>query len=65
MGKLHLSGGCVDLLIGTDFADGVVKIHVIPGESGDPIAKRNCFGWYILGQLTPSSQSIQSINVVP
>ena len=61
MGKLHLSGGCVDLLIGTDFADGVVEIHVIPGEPGDPIAKRNCFGWLYLGSTYPK-QSEHSIN---
>ena len=63
MDKLHLSGGSVDLLIGTDFTDGFIDVHVIPGQPGDPIAKRNCFGWYILGQLTPTSQSIQSIDI--
>ena len=63
MDKLHLSGESVDLLIGTNFADGFVDVLVISGEPGDPIAKRNCLGWYILSQLTPSNQSIQSINV--
>ena len=62
-GDLHLSGGSVDLLLGTDFADGFVDIHVITGEPGEPVAKRNCFGWYVLGQITPNEQSIQSIDV--
>ena len=62
-GELHLSGGCVDLLLRTNFADGFVDIHVIPGEPGELIAKRNCFGWYVLGQITPNELSIQSIDV--
>ena len=41
--KLYLSGGTVDLLIGTDFADAFVDIHVIPGSPGEPIPERNCF----------------------
>jgi len=66
--KLHLSGGTVDLLIGTDFADAFVDVHTLSGESGEPIAKRNCFGWYALGQfnLTTSednSSYIKSVNV--
>jgi hypothetical protein len=44
--KLHLSGGSIDLLLGTDFADAFVDVHAIPGE---PVAKMNCFGWYVLG----------------
>ena len=59
-GELHLSSVSGDLLLGTDFADGFVDIHVIPGE---PIAKCNCFGWYVLGQITPNELSIQSIDV--
>ena len=47
--KLHLSGGAIDLLIGTDFADAFVDIHIVSGEPGEPIAKRNCFGWYVSG----------------
>ena len=49
--QLHLSGGSVDLLIGTDFADAFLDIHMLSGNAGEPIAKRNCFGWYMLGQL--------------
>jgi hypothetical protein len=37
--KLHLSCGSVDLLLGTDFTDGFVDVHVIPGETSEPIAK--------------------------
>lgn len=50
--ELYLSGGTVDLLIRTDFADAFVDIHVIPGSPGEPIAKRNCFGWYVMGQFS-------------
>ena len=50
--KLYLSSGTVDLSIGTDFADAFVDIHVIPRGPGDPIAKRNCFGWYVMGQFS-------------
>ena len=63
--KLHLSGGTIDLLIGTDFVDGVdafVDIHTLSGEPGEPIAKRNCFGWYILGQVTSSRIQSCSLN---
>jgi hypothetical protein len=61
--KLHLSGGVVDLLVGTDFAEAFVDVHVIPGRCGEPIAKRNCFGWYIIGQLDPKTRG-QCTNTV-
>lgn len=49
--KLHLSGGTVDVLIGTDFVDAFVDIHAASGDPGEPVAKRNCFGWYFLGKV--------------
>ena len=58
--KLHLSGGSIDLLLGTDFADAFVDVHAIPGETG---AKMNCFGWYVLGQIAASKSRIQSVDV--
>ena len=64
--KLHLSGGAVDLLIGTDLAVAFVDVHTISGRCGEPIAKRNCFGWYIIGQLDPKipdGAKIQSVDV--
>jgi hypothetical protein len=61
--KLHLSGGSIDLLLGTDFADAFVDVHSIPGQPGEPVAKMNCFGWYVLGQLAASNSSIQSVDV--
>ena len=61
--KLHLLGGSIDLLLGTDFADAFVDVHVIPGHPGEPVAKMNCFGWYVLGQLATSNTTIQSVNV--
>ena len=41
--KLHLSGGAIDLLIGTDFVDALVDIHTVSGEPGEPIAKKKLF----------------------
>ena len=61
--KLHLSGGRVDLLLGTDFIDGFIDIHVEPGKPGEPIAKMNCLGWYVLGQLSPNQERILSVDV--
>ena len=58
--KLHLCGGTIDLLICTDFADAFVDMHTLAGEPGEPIAKRNCFGRYVLGQL--NSFRIQSVE---
>ncbi|KAL9959756.1 hypothetical protein ACROYT_G033111 [Oculina patagonica] len=62
--KLHLSGGTIDLLIGTDFADAFVDIHVISGGPGEPIAKRNCFGWFVMGQIDDRESQPSTINSV-
>ena len=63
--KLHLAGGTVDLLIGTDFSDAFLDLHSLSGDPGEPIAKRNCFGWYTLGRLESSFNEgrIQSTDV--
>ena len=64
--KLHLAGGAVDLLLGTDFPEAFVDVHTLSADSGEPIAKLNCFGWYLLGQLDSKSMNssrIQSVNV--
>ncbi len=61
--KLYLSGGSIDLLLGTDFADAFVDVHAIPGQPGEPIAKMNCFGWYVIGQLATSNSRVQSVDV--
>ena len=50
--KLHLSGGAVDLLIGADF----VEIHAPSGDAGEPLTKINCFGWYILGEVSSDTE---------
>ena len=65
---LHLSGGTVDLLIGTDFAEAYNDMHVIAGKSGEPIAKENCFGsGYVMGTFDSKQgeqpSSINSIDV--
>ena len=41
--------------------DAFVDIHTLSGEPGELIAKRNCFGWNVLGQL--HSFRIQSVEV--
>ena len=46
--KVHLSGSAIDLLIGTDFVEAFIGIHTVSGKPGEPIGKRNCFGWYVL-----------------
>ena len=65
--NLHLSGGAVDLLIGTDFADVFNDMHVISGKSGELIAKRNCFRWYVIGtfagQVNQQPTRISSVDV--
>ena len=64
--KIHLSGGAIDLLIGTDSVEAFIDIHTVSGRPGEPVAKRNCFGWYVLGQFEsngPSLSEIQSIEV--
>ena len=48
--NLHLSGGTVDLMIGTDFAQAFSGMLVIPGKSREPISKLNC-GWFVIGTL--------------
>ena len=62
--KLYLSGGTVDLLIGTDLTDAFVDIHVISGSVGEPIAKRNCFGWYVMRQFTDREEQSTATNSV-
>ena len=60
--KLHLLGGAIDLLIGTDF----VEAFTVPREPGEPITKQNCFGWYVLGQFETNNSTtseIQSVEV--
>ena len=65
--QLYLSSGTVDLLIGRDFADAFNDMHVIAGKSGEPIAKRNCFGWYVMGTFALKQgerpSAINSIDV--
>ena len=36
-------------------------MHTLSVEPGEPIAKHNCFGWYVIGQLSKSI--IQSVEV--
>jgi len=56
----------VDLLIGTDFPDAFNDMHVISGKSKEPIAKRDCFGWYVVGtfagQVNQQSTRISSVD---
>ncbi|XP_068729112.1 uncharacterized protein [Montipora capricornis] len=52
------------LLIGTDFPDSFVDIQVIPGSPEEPIAKRNCFGWYVMGQFSGQGDESFAIRTV-
>ena len=60
--KLHISGGNVDLLIGINLVDEFVDARTACGVPEDLVAKRNCFGWYLLGPVesveTPLVQSV-------
>ena len=62
--KIHLSGGAIDLLIGTDFVEAFIDIHTVSGEPGEPIGKRNCFGWYVLGQFESSGSTLSEIQSI-
>ena len=62
--KIHLSGGAIDLLIGTDFVEVFIDIHTVSGEPGEPIGKRNCFGWYVLGQFESSGSTLSEIQSI-
>ena len=55
------------MLIGRDFADAFNDVQVIAGKSGEPIAKRNCLGWYVMGTFASKQgkrpSAINSIDV--
>ena len=52
------------MLIGTDFPDAFVDIHVIAGSPGQPIAKKNCFGWYVMGRFSDQGDESFAIRTV-
>lgn len=62
---MHLSGRTIDLWIGTDFPD-AFNVHMISGKSGEMIAKRNYFGWYVIrlfaGPVNQQSARISSVD---
>lgn len=61
--KLHLSGGKIDILFGTNFPEAFTDIHILTGSTGsDPIAKKKCFGWYALGQFVENSNDVPQIH---
>jgi hypothetical protein len=62
LNQFYKNCGSIDLLLGTDFVDAFVDVHAIPGQPGEPVAKMNCFGWYVLGQLSASNSRIQSVD---
>ena len=59
-----MSGGTVDLLIGTDFPDAFIDMHVIPGNAGEPIGKRNCFAWYVMGRFASQENQPSRIDSI-
>ena len=46
--ELHLGGGPVDILLGTDLPEAHRDFKVLTGNPGEPIAKKNIFGWSVL-----------------
>ena len=62
--KLYLSAGTVQFSIGKNLTDAFVDVRVIFGSVGEPIAKRNCFGWYVMGQFTDRAEQTTAINSV-
>ena len=49
--ELHLGRGPVDILLGTDLPEAHRDFKVLTGNPGEPIAKKNIFGWSVLGHL--------------
>ena len=47
----------------TEFSNGFVYNHAILEQPCEPVAKMNCFEWYILGQLAMDNLRIQSADV--
>jgi len=63
--KLHLSGGAIDLPVGTDFVEAFVDIRTVTREPGESITKRTaCFGWYVLGQFESNSSTTSEIQPI-
>ena len=52
---LHLSGVPVDILLGTDLPEAHHDFKVLTGNPGEPIAKKNIFGWSVLGHINEQS----------
>ena len=61
--QIHLSGGSIDLLIGIDFVE-VSLISTVSGKPGEPIAKRRCFGWYVMGQFESNGSTLFEIQSI-
>ena len=63
---LHLNGGPVDILLGTDLPEAHRDFKVLSGNPGEPIAKKNIFGWSVLGhidgQVTVGIYHVESID---
>ncbi|CAB3986904.1 Hypothetical predicted protein [Paramuricea clavata] len=63
---LHLNGGPVDILLGTDLPEAHRDFKVLAGNPGEPIAKKNIFGWSVLGNLeensTPGIFAVETID---
>ena len=57
MNNLHLSGGTVDLMIGTDFAQAFSVMLVISGKSRELISKFNC-RWYVIGTFASQHNQV-------
>jgi hypothetical protein len=56
----------VDILLGTDLPEAHRDFKVLAGNPGEPIAKKNIFGWSVLGNLeensTPGIFAVETID---
>ena len=63
--ELHLGGGPVEILLGTDLPEAHRDFKVLTGNPGEPIAKKNIFGWSVLGHLEDKAASgIFAIEII-
>jgi hypothetical protein len=56
----------VDILLGTDLPEAHRDFKVLTGNPDEPIAKKNIFGWSVLGNLeensTPGIFAVETID---
>ena len=61
---VHVLGGPVDLLIGADFVEAHRDLESRVGGPGEPIAKKNIFGWMLLGKFSDGPPTVHHIELI-